>query len=62
MSKSIKVTEQTYERLCQHQRPRETFSDEVDRLLELYEVVQDVKTTLGPSHYLMEKPAAAERK
>ena len=56
MSKSIKVTEEVYKDLLEMQRPRETFSEEIERLLRVYRTLFEVRETLGPSHHLMERP------
>ena len=61
MSKSIKVKETTYERLLALQRPRETFSDIIERMLRVYAAIADVEDTLSPGHYLMERPKADAR-
>lgn len=52
MSKSIKVSDAVYIDLVKVQRLRETFSQEVERLLRVYTTLFEVSETLGPSHYL----------
>ena len=56
MSKQIKLSDPTYLRLESVREKRETFSQVVDRLLEVYLQIKNIKDTLGPSHYLMERP------
>lgn len=53
MSKSIKVSDDVYERLQAHQEPRESYSQLINRLLNTVEAIQAVSSTLGPSHHLM---------
>ena len=52
MSKSIKVTEPLYHELIGYMKPRESFSDVIERVLKVYRTVSDVSEILGPSHYL----------
>ncbi len=56
MSKQIRVSDPTYLRLESVREKRETFSMVIDRLLEVYLQIKNIKDTLGPSHYLMERP------
>lgn len=46
MSKSIKVSEEVYTRLLAQQRPRETFSNEVKRLLDNWDAVLIMVSTV----------------
>jgi len=56
MSKSIKVTDGVYIALEAIREKRETFSECVERLIKVYATIKGVSDTLGPSHYLMERP------
>jgi hypothetical protein len=56
MSKQIRVSDPTYLRLETVREKRETFSQVIDRLLEVYLQIKNIKDTLGPSHYLRERP------
>ena len=56
MTKLIKLHDDTYARLDEVREKRETFSQVVDRLLDLYIMLEDVSKTLGPSHYLQQRP------
>ena len=56
MSKTIKVEDQVYDRLEEIREKRETFSECVERLLKVYDTIKTVSDTLGPSHYLKERP------
>lgn len=56
MSKTIKLQDGTYHRLEAVREKRETFSQAIDRLLDLHTMLDDVSKTLGPSHYLKERP------
>ena len=56
MMHSIKVSDEIYKELIKLQRPRETFSEEVERLLRVYSTLFEVSEALGPSHYLQERP------
>lgn len=46
MSRSIKVSQQTYERLLNFQRKRETFDQAVARLLAIHEVAGNLATII----------------
>lgn len=54
MSKTIKLENKTYHRLEEVREKRETFSQAVERLLDLFAKMSDVSRTLGPSHFLKE--------
>jgi len=56
MSKTIKLLNNTYHRLEAVREKRETFSQAVDRLMDLFTMMGDVSKTLGPSHHLQERP------
>lgn len=60
MSKAIKLQDRTYHRLEEVQEKKETFSQAIDRLLDLYTMMSDVSSTLGPSHLLKERPNKEE--
>ncbi len=47
MSKSIKISEENYQALWALQRPRETFSDIVGRLIHSHELLQKAALTIG---------------
>jgi len=59
MSKTIRVDDQIYDRLERLIIHRETFSHVIERLLKLYDTMTEVKETLGPSHYIMERPKSS---
>jgi len=61
LSKTIKVEDRVYNRLEEIREKRETFSEAVERLLKVYDTIKTVSDTLGPSHYLMERPAIDAR-
>lgn len=52
MSKTIKISEETYRELEGLLEPRETFDGVVRRIVRVYQTVKSVADTLGPSHYL----------
>lgn len=56
MSKTIKLENKTYHWLDDIRKKRETFSQAVERLLDLHAAMSDVSKTLGPSHFLKENP------
>ena len=56
MSKTIRLEETTYRKLEAMLRLRETFNEAVVRLLRVYDTLFSVSETLGPSHYLKERP------
>lgn len=56
MSKTIKVDDQVYDRLEALIIHRETFGHVIERLLHLYDVMDEVSKALGPAHYLKERP------
>lgn len=56
MSKSIKITDETYEELRALQGPRETYSQVILRLLAIIKPLQEAKDILGPGYHLSERP------
>lgn len=56
MPKTIKVNDQVYDRLEALIIHRETFGHVIERLLKLYDVMDEVSKALGPAHYLKERP------
>jgi len=60
MSKTIRVDDQVYLRLQRLQGPRETYSEVIERCLSIVEAFKGLSDTLGPSHYLMERPKKAD--
>ncbi len=54
MSKSIKVSEEVYQELLALQRPRETFSQVVERLIHSYELLQKAAATIGEQKVVIE--------
>jgi len=52
-TKLIRLHKPTYDRLDACRGKRETFNECINRLIDVWVMVNDVKTTLGPSHYLM---------
>lgn len=61
MSKSIKVSDEVYNDLLKMQQPRETLSEIIKRLIRVYATLFSIKETLGPSHYLNERPVVDAR-
>jgi len=60
MSKTIKVEDKVYHRLDELREKRETFSEVIQRLLDLHVMLTDVSKVLGPSHYLHDVKAYRE--
>lgn len=60
MGKAIKVKEETYNRLIDVQDKRESFDHEINRLLDVYTMLQDMNKTLGPGHLVHKKTANVE--
>jgi len=56
MSKSIKVSDKVYEELREIQAPRETYNEDIDRLLSTIRPLREASNILGPSYYLKERP------
>ena len=52
MSKTIRVSDQTYHQIESILAPRETFNEAILRILKVYQQMKTVSDTLGPSHYL----------
>ena len=50
MSKSIKVSEKVYQLLLEMQRPRETFSEEVQRLLTAAALLTKIEPIIRGQH------------
>jgi len=58
----VSLSEATYMRLDEVRGKRESFSQAVDRLLNLHDAMSDVSKTLGPSHFLKsEQPPVGDR-
>jgi len=56
MSKLVRVSDGVYIALEAIREKRETFSEVVERLIKVYVTLKGVSDTLGPSHYLKERP------
>ena len=56
MSKQIRVSDEVYERLHEMQRPRETFSELVERLMRVYKSLFEASNLLGSGYHLTERP------
>jgi len=56
MSKTIRLEDGVYITLDAIREKRETFSEAVERLTRVYLTMKEVSDTLGPSHYLKERP------
>lgn len=52
MSKIVKLQENVYDQVTELMRPKETYSEVIERLLEVYETIYNVSQILGPGHYL----------
>ncbi len=52
MSKQIRVSDETYRERELMMQPRESIENMLRRLLVVYREISDIKTTIGPSHYL----------
>lgn len=56
MSRPIKVSNEVYEKLQKLQRPRESYSEVIERLLMMTEPLLEASRLLGSAHYLTERP------
>lgn len=56
MSKTIRVSTPTWEKLEALRDWKETFSEVIERLLKLHATLSSVSDTLGPGHYLKQHP------
>lgn len=61
MSKQIRLTDVTYIALDALREKRETFSEVVERIIRCYNILKDASDTLGPSHFLKERPVIDAR-
>lgn len=61
MVKTIKLSDETYQKLEELREKRDTFDMTVKRLLKVFEALHDVSETLGPSHYLKEVQHGPEK-
>jgi len=50
-NKTIRVDQETYDRLDKKLVHRETFNHVIKRLLDLHDTMTDVSGSLGPSHF-----------
>jgi len=55
MSRSIKVTDEVYRTIRKYMGAQESYSHVIERAFSVFETITEVKNTLGPSHYLMER-------
>ena len=53
---TIRVSEKVLEGIQELQGPRETYNDVLQVLLSTYEVANQLTKTIGPAHYLRDKP------
>lgn len=53
---TIRISDKTLADLQKVQGPRETYDHVIQVLLATYEAVSQISTTIGPAHYLREKP------
>ncbi|MBA7607947.1 hypothetical protein ES703_15117 [subsurface metagenome] len=58
MSKLVRVSDEVYDKLDAIREKRETFSEAVERIIEVYTKMQEVSDTLGPAHFLKERSEA----
>ncbi|MBA7707088.1 hypothetical protein ES703_115953 [subsurface metagenome] len=56
MSKTIRLEDQVYSDLDAIREKRETFSEAVERVIKVYATMKEVSDTLGPAHFLKERP------
>lgn len=56
MTHCVKLSDKTYNRLRELQGPRETYDMVIGRLIFIRDTIATVGDTLGPSHYLRERP------
>jgi predicted CopG family antitoxin len=62
MSHTIKISDEVYGDLQKLQRPRESYSAVIQRLLRMVQPLLEVVQSLGPSHYLRsDTPPGAKR-
>ncbi|MBU2685933.1 MAG: antitoxin VapB family protein [Gammaproteobacteria bacterium] len=52
MSKTIKLSDKTYNALEDLREKRETFDEAVQRLLNVFRTLKEASDILGPGHYL----------
>ncbi len=62
MSKSIKVSEEVYQELLLIQRPRETFSEVIGRLLRVTELLMKAEPIIRGQHEYLESRRAEQEK
>lgn len=56
MSHLIRVSDEVYVELVELLERRESFGKVIERLVRVYKTLDSVSRTLGPSHYLKERP------
>lgn len=61
MSKTIKVSGETYGELEKLLTPRETFDGVVRRILYVYKQMKEISDDLGPGHYLKSEKSPASQ-
>ncbi len=60
MSRSIKITDEVYQRIQRLQGPRESYSEVIARTLDAYETIQGIKDNIPATHFLQERPEKEE--
>jgi len=56
LARVIKVSDEVYGQLDGLKLRRETFSEVVERLIKVYDIIWDISEALGPGHYLKKQP------
>lgn len=62
MSKTIRVTDGVFIALQAIQKPRDSYSDVIERLIKLWAQMNEVTGILGPGHPINTKPKSLEVK
>ncbi len=62
MSKQIRVDDQVYERIASIQRPRETLTNVISRLLDVYDIMMKVEPIIRGQHELSKWQAEQREK
>lgn len=52
MTKTIKVSQETYNALEELREKRETFDQAVQRVIKVFKQLEEMSKALGPAHYL----------
>jgi len=58
MTKTVRLSDESYAALEDLREKRETFDEAFKRLIKVYQTIFSISDALGPGHYLQQRPTA----